>query len=63
MHDLCTESQLEVLLVEDVATGGDRPQVMTQVCTPHQPHVVGTPTQVSESSGGEKGLVAGASGV
>jgi hypothetical protein len=59
VRDLCVNHQLEVLVVEDVATAGAPPQLLTQICTPHQPHILGTPAHVSEGSS-DKCTVAGA---
>ena len=55
-YTLCKEHQLSVLLVEHLA----KDIVLQQICTPHQPVVIGAPPSLSDSADGAGGKVLGA---
>jgi hypothetical protein len=60
VYALCAKHQLDVLLMENLSQDASRDQLVTQICTPHQPHVLGTPTHVSDSYDGTGGAALGA---
>lgn len=49
VHTLCTQHQLDVLVVENMAKDAAQQEVVAQICTPHRPFVLGAPPLVTAS--------------